>query len=132
MPRLEWRRGCARMALCGPDRQPSWRVSRWLFVGPSLLMTGLLLGVPVLGALVLSLTDADLRGSPVHFVALANYAILLDDPRARAAIATTTLFALTGAALQVGLGLALALALSAFKKGAQAILALSMLPNIIT
>ena len=95
-------------------------------------MTGLLLGVPVLGALVLSLTDADLRGSPVHFVALANYAILLDDPRARAAIATTALFALTGAALQVGLGLALALALSAFKKGVQAILAISMLPNIIT
>jgi multiple sugar transport system permease protein len=106
--------------------------SHWPFVLPSLLVSGLLLGIPVLFVIWLSLTDAALRGAPAHFVGLRNYFALSHDARLAGAVANTLLIALAGAVVQTGLGLALALALDALRRGAQALLALAMLPNIIT
>lgn len=104
----------------------------WLFALPSLALTSLLLGVPVVMAVWLSVTDASLRGQPPRFIGLGNYIGLAGDTRLLGACANTVLIALSGAVLQVALGLALALALDALRRGAQIILALVMLPNIIT
>lgn len=104
----------------------------WPFVLPSLGVSFVLFGVPVLAVVWLSLTDAALRGQPARFVGLRNYVALAQDGRLAGACANTLAIALAGAVLQTGLGLALALALDALRRGAQAVLALAMLPNIIT
>jgi len=99
---------------------------------PGLGVSFVLFGVPVLAVVWLSLTDAALRGQPARFVGLRNYVALAQDGRLAGACANTLVIALAGAVLQTGMGLALALALDALRRGAQAMLALAMLPNIIT
>jgi multiple sugar transport system permease protein len=110
----------------------SKRRSLWLFVLPSLITSAVLFGIPVAMVLWLSLTDAALQGQPAHFVGLANYLALAGDDRLLGACGNTVLIAVSGAIMQTGLGLALALALDALRRGAQTLLALIMLPNIIT
>src|ERR1700733_10068387 len=110
----------------------SKRRSLWLFVLPSLITSAVLFGIPVAMVLWLSLTDAALQGQPAHFVGLANYLALAGDDRLLGACRNTVLIAVSGAIMQTGLGLALALALDALRRGAQTLLALIMLPNIIT
>jgi multiple sugar transport system permease protein len=110
----------------------SKRRSLWLFVLPSLITSAVLFGIPVAMVLWLSLTDAALQGQPAHFVGLANYLALAGDDRLLGACRNTVLIAVSGAIMQTGLGRALALALDALRRGAQTLLALIMLPNIIT
>jgi multiple sugar transport system permease protein len=106
--------------------------SRWPFILPSLAVSLMLLGIPAVVVVYLSLTDAGLRGRPVHFVGVGNYIALLSDGRLLQDCETTVLIALSGAALQTVFGLFLALALDAVRRWAHTLLALAMLPNIIT
>jgi multiple sugar transport system permease protein len=109
----------------------AFRASAWPFVLPSLILTGILFGIPVADAVFLSFTDAGLRGQPAQFVGLANYSALAADPRLPGACANTVLIAVAGAIVQTAAGLGCALALDSLRRGAQTMLTLIMLPNII-
>ena len=115
----------------GICRAMAFRGSGWLFVLPSLLLTGVLFGGPVASALYLSLTDAALRGQSPRFVGFANYIALASDARLLGACGNTVIIALSGAMIQTVLGLACALVLDSLRRGVQTLLSLVMIPNII-
>jgi multiple sugar transport system permease protein len=87
----------------------------WLFLAPALLVLGVFFVLPVLAALVLSLTDYDLYALAdirnLRFVALANYWALLQRPLFWSALGHTVYFVAVGVPLSmlVSLGAALLL-----------------------
>lgn len=89
----------------------------WGFVAPALIAIGLFFAIPVIAALLLSLTDfdiyalADLRN--LRFVGLDNYMNLFGNPLFWGAMKNTGLFALIGVPASVGASLAAALLLNA-------------------
>ena len=78
----------------------------WLLLAPALLAIGLFFGLPLVAALLLSLTDFDIYAIAdprnVRFVGLGNYAQLVRDPLFWKAVRTTLVY--------VGLGVPLTLA----------------------
>ncbi len=84
-----------------------------LFATPALLVIGVFFFLPVLGALLVSLTDfdlyalADLRN--LRFVGLGNYWHLLHAPEFWRAVGNTVYFVLLGVPLSLGTSLATAL-----------------------
>lgn len=90
--------------------------SAWIFLAPALLLVGLFFVVPVLGGLLLSLTDLDIYaiGSPetVRFVGLRNYEFMLSNPVFWQALRNTLYFVLVGAPLSVVVSLGAALLLN--------------------
>jgi len=89
------------------------RAAAWWFLAPSLSLIAVFFFVPVVGGLVLSLTDFDLYAiaSPdaARFVGLANYAHVLTDPVFWKALGNTLFFVLVGGPLSVIVSLAAAL-----------------------
>jgi multiple sugar transport system permease protein len=87
----------------------------WVFLAPAMIVLGLFFLVPVIAALVLSLTDYDLYAlADIHnlrFVALANYWELLKRPLFWSALGHTVYFVAIGVPLSmiVSLGAALLL-----------------------
>ncbi|HEV7776934.1 MAG TPA: sugar ABC transporter permease [Luteibacter sp.] len=87
----------------------------WVFLAPAMIVLGLFFLVPVIAALVLSLTDYDLYAlANIHnlrFVALANYWELLKRPLFWSALGHTVYFVAIGVPLSmiVSLGAALLL-----------------------
>src|SRR5246127_5389971 len=85
----------------------------WLFAAPALAVIGIFFFLPVLGALLVSLTDfdlyalADLRN--LRFVGLGNYWHLLHAPEFWRAVGNTVYFVLVGVPLSLGASLAMAL-----------------------
>ena len=77
----------------------------WLFLAPALLVLGVFFLLPVIAALLLSLTDydlyalADLRN--LRFVALGNYWELLHRPLFWSALGHTLYFVLVGVPLSI-------------------------------
>src|SRR5207247_159794 len=65
----------------------------WLFAGPSVLIVLVLSFIPMAWALWLSLTNSDLV-SGGHFIGLANYKALADDPLLKKAFVNTMLFSI--------------------------------------
>jgi len=98
-----------------------WRSAQaraaWLFVAPALLLIGVFFVVPVVGGLVLSLTDFDLYaiGDPsvARVVGLRNYHQVLTDAEFWNALRNTLYFVLAGGPLSVGLSLGAALLVNA-------------------
>lgn len=88
----------------------------WWFLTPALLVLGLFFLLPVIAALVLSLTDYDLYAlADIHnlrFVALQNYWALLHRPLFWSALGNTFYFVLVGVPLSMGASLAAALLLN--------------------
>lgn len=88
----------------------------WLFVAPAIGAIGLFFAVPVLAALVLSLTDfdiyalADLRN--LRFIGLRNYSRLLETPLFWKALANTSFFVVVGVPTSIALSLGSALLLN--------------------
>lgn len=88
----------------------------WLFLAPALLVLGLFFLLPVIAALVLSLTDydlyalADLRN--LRFVALGNYWELLHRPLFWSALGHTLYFVMVGVPLSIIASLGAALLLN--------------------
>jgi multiple sugar transport system permease protein len=84
-----------------------------LLAAPALAVIALFLFVPVVGALVLSVTDFDLYAladlGNLRFVGLANYAALLADPLFWRAMRNTFYFVLVGGPLSIAVSLAAAL-----------------------
>jgi multiple sugar transport system permease protein len=91
------------------------RNAAWLFLAPALIAIGLFFVVPVVSALLLSVTDfdiyalADLRA--VRFVGLGNYATLLKTPLFWTALANTFYFVFLGVPLAMATALGAALLL---------------------
>jgi len=87
----------------------------WMFLAPAAIVLGVFFLLPVIGALVLSLTDYDLYAlADVHnlrFVALANYWALLHRPLFWAALGHTVYFVAVGVPLSMLMSLCAALLL---------------------
>ncbi|MCU6499401.1 sugar ABC transporter permease [Rugamonas sp. A1-17] len=87
----------------------------WCFAGPALLVIGVFFFLPVLAALVMSLTDfdiyalADLRN--LRFVGLRNYTELLQTPLFWQALGNTLYFVVVGVPLSIAASLGAALLL---------------------
>ncbi|MEP6898730.1 MAG: sugar ABC transporter permease, partial [Rhodanobacter sp.] len=88
----------------------------WLFLAPALLVLGVFFLLPVIAALVLSLTDYDLYALAdirnLRFVALDNYWSLLQRPPFWAALGHTVYFVAVGVPLSMATSLGAALLLN--------------------
>ncbi len=89
----------------------------WVFAAPALALLGVFFFLPVLAALVLSLTDFDVYALAdprnLRFVALGNYVDLLHTPLFWKALGNTAYFVVVGVPLSIGLSLGAALLLDA-------------------
>ncbi|EIL97028.1 sugar ABC transporter permease [Rhodanobacter thiooxydans] len=90
--------------------------SAWLFVAPALVVLGVFFLLPVLAALVLSLTDYDLYALAdirnLRFVGLGNYWELLHRPLFWSALGHTVYFVAAGVPLSMGASLGAAMLLN--------------------
>src|SRR5690606_20181234 len=106
----------ARAGARGMMSGPTARLAAWTFVAPALAVLGIFFGLPVVAALLLSLTDFDLYAlaDPAHlrFVALGNYLDLLRTPMFWKALANTTYFVAVGVPLSIAVSLGAALLLN--------------------
>jgi len=88
----------------------------WLFLAPALLVLGVFFLLPVIAALVLSLTDYDLYALAdirnLRFVALGNYWELLHRPLFWSALGHTVYFVAVGVPLSMATSLGAALLLN--------------------
>ncbi|EIL90847.1 carbohydrate ABC transporter permease [Rhodanobacter spathiphylli] len=88
----------------------------WLFLAPALVVLGVFFLLPVLAALVLSLTDYDLYALAdirnLRFVALGNYRELLQRPLFWSALGHTLYFVAVGVPLSMGASLGAAMLLN--------------------
>lgn len=93
------------------------RLAAWTFVAPALIVLAVFFGLPVLAALLLSLSDFDLYAladwKNLRFVGLHNYADLLQTPLFWKSLGNTFYFVLVGVPLSIGTSLAAALLLHA-------------------
>lgn len=89
------------------------RSAAWWFIAPALIVLGLFFFLPVLGALVMSLTDFDLYAlsdfDNLRFIGFENYTRLLAEPLFWKALGNTLYFVVLGVPLSLGLSLATAL-----------------------
>ncbi len=85
----------------------------WVFVAPALMVLAVFFFLPVLAALLISLTDFDLYAladfSNLRFVGLKNYGQLLTEPLFWKALWNTFYFVLLGVPLSIGVSLGAAL-----------------------
>jgi multiple sugar transport system permease protein len=90
--------------------------SAWLFLAPALVVLGVFFLLPVLGALILSLTDYDLYALAdirnLRFVGLGNYWELLHRPLFWSALGHTVYFVAVGVPLSMGASLGAAVLLN--------------------
>ncbi len=104
-------------ALPASHPEPALRASlaAWIFVAPALLVLGVFFGLPVLAALLLSLTDFDLYAladpANLRFIAFDNYLDLLRTPLFWKSLGNTFYFVLVGVPLSIALSLGAALLL---------------------
>ena len=100
------------------SRRPRSPISpAWWFLAPALVALALFFALPVLAALLLSLTDFDIYAigdpSTARVVGFGNYAALLQAPRFWKAMGNTFYFVGVGGPLSVGASLGAALLVSA-------------------
>ena len=93
------------------------RLAAWTFVAPALIVLAVFFGLPVLAALLLSLTDFDLYALAdwrnLRFVGLHNYIDLLQTPLFWKSLGNTVYFVLVGVPFSIGTSLGAALLLHA-------------------
>lgn len=107
-----------------------------LFLAPALLVLGVFFLLPVLAALVLSLTDYDLYAladfNNLRFVGLGNYWALLHRPLFWAALGHTLYFVAVGVPLSIGASLGAALLLNSPLARAQAFFRTALFAPVVT
>ena len=88
----------------------------WLFVAPALVVIGVFFFLPVLAALVMSLSDFDIYALAnlrnLRFVGLSNYGHLLLSAAFWQAVGNTLYFVIVGVPLSIAVSLGMALALN--------------------
>ncbi|WP_045737851.1 sugar ABC transporter permease [Xanthomonas sp. MUS 060] len=108
----------------------------WLFAGPALMVIGVFFGVPVLSALVLSLTDFDLYALAdrhnLRFVGVGNYLELLQTPMFWKSLWNTTYFVIVGVPLSIATSLGAALLLNAPVARCKALLRTALFAPVVT
>ncbi|MFA0923371.1 carbohydrate ABC transporter permease [Xanthomonas fragariae] len=111
-------------------------VAGWVFVAPSIMVLGMFFGVPVLAALVLSVTDFDLYAladsSYLRFVGLGNYIELLQTPLFWKSLWNTTYFVLLGVPMSIGVSLSAALLLNAKASRFKALFRTALFAPVVT
>ena len=111
-------------------------VAGWMFVAPALIVIGLFFALPVVSALLLSLTDFDLYAlaNPDHlrFVALDNYLELLRTPIFWKALWNTSYFVVAGVPLSIAVSLAAALLLDSQLARAKAFFRTALFAPVVT
>ncbi|AGG90980.1 MULTISPECIES: carbohydrate ABC transporter permease [Rhodanobacter] len=110
--------------------------SAWLFLAPALVVLGVFFLLPVLAALVLSLTDydlyalADLRN--LRFVGFGNYWALLQRPLFWSALGHTVYFVAVGVPLSMGASLGAALLLNSPLARCKALFRTALFAPVVT
>lgn len=108
----------------------------WLFAAPALLVLGVFFALPVLSALLLSLTDFDLYAlaepGNLRFVALGNYVDLLQTPLFWKALWNTSYFVVVGVPLSVAVSLGAALLLNSGLARAKAFFRTALFAPVVT
>jgi len=108
----------------------------WVFAGPALVVIGVFFGIPVLGALLLSLTDFDLYAladmKNLRFVALGNYAELLRTPMFWKSLGNTTYFVVVGVPLSIAVSLGTAMLLNARATRFKALFRTALFAPVVT
>ncbi|MBJ7574023.1 sugar ABC transporter permease [Luteimonas sp. MC1828] len=108
----------------------------WLFAAPALLVLGVFFALPVLSALLLSLTDFDLYAlaepGNLRFVALGNYIDLLQTPLFWKALWNTSYFVVVGVPLSVAVSLGAALLLNSGLARAKAFFRTALFAPVVT
>lgn len=98
------------------------------FLLPLLVALLIVAGWPLARTIWLSFTDASLAGGAHTFVALENYAFLIEDPDWWRAVRNTLVFASVSVALETALGLGIALVLDAQIRGRGVLRAAVLVP----
>ncbi|BBD81284.1 carbohydrate ABC transporter permease [Aerosticca soli] len=108
----------------------------WLFLAPAGLVLGVFFLLPVLGALLLSLTDYDLYAladwHQLRFVGLHNYLDLLRRPLFWSALGHTVYFVLVGVPLSMAVSLGAALLLDSPLARAKAFFRTALFAPVVT
>ncbi len=108
----------------------------WLFAAPALLVLGVFFALPVLSALLLSLTDFDLYAlaepGNLRFVALGNYIDLLRTPLFWKSLWNTSYFVVVGVPLSVAVSLGAALLLNSGLARAKAFYRTALFAPVVT
>ncbi|MBB6599414.1 sugar ABC transporter permease [Luteimonas sp. MC1825] len=108
----------------------------WLFAAPALLVLGVFFALPVLSALLISLTDFDLYAlaepGNLRFVALGNYIDLLQTPLFWKALWNTSYFVVVGVPLSVAVSLGAALLLNSGLARARAFFRTALFAPVVT
>lgn len=116
--------------------QADGRWLAWGFVAPTLALLVAFNLFPLLWNVVLSFTNADLSGGPWEWVGGRNYASVFSDrafaAKYGAALRTTGAFTLAAVAIELALGFALALALRRDFRGKTALVALLLVPMMLS
>ncbi|MGH8178444.1 MAG: carbohydrate ABC transporter permease [Steroidobacter sp.] len=85
----------------------------WWFIAPALIVLSVFFFIPVMGALLMSLTDFDLYAlsdiANLRFIGLENYRQLLHEPLFWKALGNTLYFVALGVPLSIGVSLGAAL-----------------------
>jgi len=112
------------------------RLAGWVFAGPALVALAVFFFLPVLAAVVLSLTDFDLYAvaslENARFVGLGNYLRLLQTPLFWKALGNTLLFVVAGVPLSLGASLGTAMLLDAAASRARAFFRTALFSPVVT
>jgi multiple sugar transport system permease protein len=100
-------------------------------LAPNLILYSVFIVIPVLLALALSFTSWNLVGAP-HWVGLANYRAMVNDPAVPQAIETTMIFLVFGVVPTVVLGLLLAMLVNIQFRFVGAIRTLYFVPAVVS
>lgn len=99
---------------------PYWRyrvgslIAPYLFISPALVLFLVFICLPMLGTILISMTDWPLLGTP-SFNGVQNYEKLLHDPLLAAALRNTFEFTILTVIVHIILGMALALGINAIR-----------------
>ncbi|WP_075737019.1 carbohydrate ABC transporter permease [Streptomyces acidiscabies] len=104
----------------------------WWFALPALLLFAFVVLVPGARGVYYAFTDWDGLDPSFSFVGLGNFADMLDDPDALAAVRHTLLIAVSVTVVQNGLGLLLALGVNSAIKSRNLLRVLLFAPAVIT
>lgn len=118
-----------------PIRRPRWSrlITPYLFVGPSLLLTGLIMLYPLAYSFWISFTGYNLsKPDQVPFVGLDNYLWAIGDPSFFGSIWTTLVYTVFSVVLEFLLGLGFALLLNKEFRFQGIVRTLMMLPLFLT
>ncbi len=102
-----------------------------LFLAPNVVLFTIFVGIPIVGGLLLSLSNWDLTGLP-HWAGLANYRAMFADPLVGMAVTTTLKFLVIGVVPTVALSLGLAMLINVRFRFVAVVRSLYLIPAAVS